>query len=67
MKRTPGSRISRRAVPRSCKECEFYHPTWKYRSCFYVRCPYQQKECTFRETPLPHDRFSPKEVIPNGV
>ena len=32
MKRTPGSRISRRAVPRRCKEGEFYQPTWKYRS-----------------------------------
>ena len=67
MRKTPGSRISRRQVPRNCKECELYHPTWKYRSCFYVRCLYQQKESTLREKPLGYDPFSPKEVRPNGV
>ena len=34
MQKAPGYRISKRTIPRSCKECEFYQPKWKYRSCY---------------------------------
>ena len=40
MRKSPGSRVSRRSVPRNCKECEFYQPRWKYRSCYYAECRY---------------------------
>ena len=39
MKKAPGSRLSKRPIPRRCKECEYHQPKWKYRSCYYVRCP----------------------------
>lgn len=67
MQKAPGYRISKRTIPRSCKECEFYQPKWKYRSCYYVRCPYAIKGCTLREAPLVSDPFYPREVSLNGI
>ena len=67
MRQPPGSRSSRRETPRRCKECEFHQPRWKYRSCYYVRCPFELKESTLRETPLRNAPFRPKEVKLNGV
>ena len=31
-----------------CEECEYYHPDWKYRTCFFVECPYGRKKFTLR-------------------
>ena len=67
MKKAPGSRISKRTTPRSCKDCELFQPRWKYRSCYYVRCPYKIKGCTIRDTPLFSDPFHPREVSLNGI
>lgn len=67
MRKAPGYRISKRITPRSCKECEFYQPKWKYRSCYYVRCPYAVKGCTLREAPLVSDPFHPREVSMDAV
>lgn len=67
MRKAPDSRISKRTIPRNCKECEFYQPKWKYRSCYYMRCPYAIKGCTLRESPLVSDPFHPREVNMNGI
>lgn len=26
--------------PKGCRDCEYYQPRWRYRSCYFVRCPY---------------------------
>lgn len=63
MKKAPGARISRRNVPRQCRECEYYQPRWKYRSCYYARCPYHISGSTIREKPLRDNPFQFREVV----
>ena len=29
--------------PSRCKNCEYHQTRWKYRSCYFVRCPYGVK------------------------
>ena len=36
---------------------------WKYRLCYFVRCPYKLKDTTFRRTPLKKEHFPQKEVV----
>ncbi len=50
-------------TPSRCKSCEYHQPRWKYRSCYFVRCPYGVKETTFRRTPLKKEHFPQKEVV----
>ncbi|MCI6512751.1 MAG: hypothetical protein MR435_07570 [Coprococcus catus] len=54
---------NRRDKPKCCKDCENYQPRWKYRFCFFVRCPYKLKDTTFRRTPLKKEYFPQKEVV----
>ena len=64
----PGFEEKGPPVPRCCAECEYYHPQWKYRSCYHIHCPYGVKEQTFRNQPLEQDSFPVKEVVVmNGV
>ena len=63
MRQAPGSRVSKRAVPRSCKECEFYQPRWKYRTCYYAECCYHISGSTIREKPLQDNPFQFREVV----
>ncbi len=63
MRKSPGSRVSKRSVPRSCKECEFYQPRWKYRSCYYAECRYHISGSTIREKPLQDNPFQLREVV----
>ena len=35
---------NRRDKPKCCKDCEYYQPRWKYRFCYFVRCPYKLKD-----------------------
>lgn len=59
----PGFDPELRETPKCCEECEYYQPSWKYRNCRHVRCPYQVKKNTFREQPLENDLFPSKEVV----
>ena len=54
---------NRRDKPKCCKDCEHYQPRWKYRFCYFVRCPYKLKDTTFRRTPLKKEYFPQKEVV----
>lgn len=63
MRKVPGVRVSKRAIPRCCKECEYYQPKWKYRSCYFANCRYQLSESTIRKVPLTDDPFLVKEVV----
>ena len=36
----------------SCLDCEYYHPDWAYRKCYYVECPYKKKKYTLRKKPV---------------
>ena len=54
---------NRRDKPKCCKDCEYYQPRWKYRFCYFVRCPYKLKDTTFRRTPLKKEYFPQKEVV----
>lgn len=49
--------------PVSCKSCIYYRPEFKYRSCFYARCPFGEDQQVFRKKPLRRDKFSGKEVV----
>ena len=51
--------------PSCCKKCEYHQTRWKYRSCYFVRCPYGVKNTTFRKTPLKKEHFPEKEVVKN--
>ena len=35
-----------------CCDCEYYHPDWTYRMCYYVECPYRRRKYTIRRFPL---------------
>lgn len=49
--------------PSSCKQCEYYQPRWKYRTCMFSRCLYQ-KECRiFRNKPLEQDKHKRPEMV----
>lgn len=49
--------------PKGCRDCEYHQPRWRYRSCYFVRCPYGLKDTTFRSSPLEKDNFPQKEVV----
>ena len=42
---------NRRDKPKCCKDCEYYQPRWKYRTCLYAHCPYKKQVNVFRSTP----------------
>lgn len=49
--------------PKDCRDCEYHQPRWKYRSCYFVHCPYRLKDTTFRISPLEKENFPQKEVV----
>ena len=49
--------------PKRCKGCAYHQPRWKYRSCYFVHCPYGVKDSTIRRTPLKKENFPQKEVV----
>ena len=54
---------NRHKPPKCCRDCEYYQPRWKYRSCYFVRCPYKMMDTTFRRSPLKKENFPQKEVV----
>ncbi|MDO4961367.1 MAG: hypothetical protein Q4E57_05895 [Eubacteriales bacterium] len=46
MEKRPGGRTGYKPV--SCRECEYYHPDWAYRTCYFVECPYRRRGYTLR-------------------
>lgn len=56
-------KYSRYQYPKECKRCEYFQPRWRYRFCYYTRCPYQIRDSTIRKTPLKKENFPPKEVV----
>ena len=63
MRKVPGFRSSKRVSPRSCRECEFHQPSWKYRSCYYPQCHYHKSGSTIRDVPLKENPFPTGEVV----
>ena len=55
--------LNRHTAPKSCKDCEYYQPRWKYRFCYFTRCPYQLVAKTLRSPPLRKEHFPKKEVV----
>ena len=53
-------------APASCRECPYFQPEFKYRSCLYARCPYDHGCPTLRDKPLSKDKFV-QEVVKMGV
>ncbi len=45
-------------APAGCRQCEYYRPDFKYRTCMFAECPYQLEENPFRKKPLKQDQFS---------
>lgn len=56
-------KYSRYQYPKECKRCEYFQLRWRYRFCYYTRCPYQIRDSTIRKTPLKKENFPPKEVV----
>ena len=50
-------KYSRYQYPKECKRCEYFQPRWRYRFCYYTRCPYQIRDSTIRKTPLKKENF----------
>ena len=48
--------------PKSCQQCEYYHPEWQYRYCYHTHCPYGVKDLTLRPQPLKDSPFPVKAV-----
>ena len=38
--------------PSSCNTCPYAMADYKYRECFFARCPYDKSKITLREEPL---------------
>lgn len=53
-------------APASCRKCPYYQPEFKYRSCLYVRCPFEKHRSTLRDKSLKKDKIM-KEVVKMGV
>lgn len=49
---------TRDLVPKTCKECMYYQPDWKYRQCTFLKCHYGKKKAVFRKKPLSNDRYA---------
>ena len=68
MKRIPGFEKGRQKVPKSCRECEYYQPRFRFRTCTYVTCRYGLDREIFRKHPLKKEYFTkPKVVNSNGI
>ena len=68
MKRIPGFEKGRQKVPKSCRECEYYQPRFRFRTCTYVTCRYGLDREIFRKHPLKKEHFAkPKVVNPNVI
>ena len=55
-KKMESANLSR--VPPSCRKCPYVQPDFKYRTCLYVRCPYQKHHITLRRRPLQQDKIT---------
>lgn len=40
-----GKRIRK---PEKCENCSYHHPDFRYRTCLFVRCPYDKTMITIR-------------------
>ena len=59
-------RYDKHRDPTDCQSCEYYEPTWKYRFCRHLNCPYQVKSSTIRDSPLP-DQLCCEAVSMDGI
>ena len=46
--------------PVTCKQCPYYQPEFRFRSCLYARCQFNKEATIFRERPLKKDPFHTK-------
>lgn len=62
MKFPDKNRSPKPAIPERCSQCEYYQPTWKYRTCRFVRCAYDlPHKNVFRKNPLREDHVYHKK------
>ena len=48
--------VDRNRTPPPCRICPFYQPSFRYRKCLYVVCPYGKNgRAAFRRKPLKKD------------
>ncbi len=52
------SEVKSSSYPRSCKQCEYYQPRFKYRKCLFAECFYKKDVDVFRRKPHVRDRYS---------
>ena len=50
----------RERKPVKCEACEYHHPGFRYRTCLFVRCPYDKTMITIRR-PLYRPTMQGKE------
>ena len=51
--------IDKNKTAPSCKNCPYFHPEFKYRTCLFSICPFgKSQKCIFRSRPLLEDGFS---------
>ena len=56
--------VDRNKTAPRCRNCAYYHPEFRYRSCLYAVCPYGKTDAdVFRKRPLGSDKFSRREVV----
>lgn len=68
MKRIPGFEKGKQKVPKRCKDCEYYQPRFRFRTCTYVTCKYGLDREIFRKHSLKEEFFTkPKVVNSNGI
>lgn len=63
MKRVPGFEQNKNKVPRNCRECEYYQPRFRFRSCTYMTCKYGLDKNIFRKHSLKTEFFEQRKVV----
>ena len=68
MKRAPGFEKGKQKVPKTCQDCEYYQPRFRFRCCTYVNCKYGLDREIFRKHPLKKEYFLKSKVVDsNGI
>lgn len=63
MVQIPNMETPAKEIPKNCRECMYYQPRWRYRTCLYVRCPYGKKVNPFRKQESKKETIQFPEVV----
>lgn len=51
--------INRQKTPPGCRNCMYFQPRFRYRSCLFASCPYGKKgSAIFRRKPLRKEKIT---------